>query len=90
MEIPVDREMAQAGAPFLAGNRDAAGVGEPRRTPAAERGNGYVLAPASGHRNLIVDCLAFDAAVVRTMPDDVQRTVNAPLKTIVFIQQKDK
>lgn len=80
----IDMETAQAGAAFLAGDLDAAVVWEPWLTRAKEKGNGHVLASTRDHRNLIVDCLAFNQAVIRTKPADVQRVVNAILKAIDY------
>ena len=80
----IDMETAQAGAAFLAGDLDAAVVWEPWLTRAKEQGNGHILASTRDYRNLIVDCLAFNPALVRTKPDDVQRIVNAILKAIDY------
>jgi NitT/TauT family transport system substrate-binding protein len=80
----IDMETAQAGAAFLAGDLDAAVVWEPWLTRAKEQGNGHILASTREYRNLIVDCLAFNPAIVRTKPDDVQRIVNAILKAIDY------
>jgi NitT/TauT family transport system substrate-binding protein len=80
----IDMETAQAGAAFLVGDLDAAVVWEPWLTRAKEQGNGHILASTRDYRNLIVDCLAFNPALVRTKADDVQRIVNAILKAIDY------
>jgi len=80
----IDMETAQAGAAFLTGDLDAAVLWEPWLTRAKGQGNGYILASTSDYRNLIVDCLAFNQALIRTKPADVQRIVNAILKAIDY------
>lgn len=80
----IDMETAQAGAAFLAGDLDAAVVWEPWLTRAKEQGNGHILASTRDYRDLIVDCLAFNPALIRTKPEDVQRIVNAILKAIDY------
>ena len=80
----IDMETAQAGAAFLAGDLDAAVVWEPWLTRAKEQGNGHILASTHDYRNLIVDCLAFNPALIQTKPVDVQRIVNAILKAIDY------
>jgi NitT/TauT family transport system substrate-binding protein len=80
----IDMETAQAGAAFLTGDLDAAVVWEPWLTRATEQGNGHILASTRDHRNLIVDCLAFNQSLIRTKPDDVHRIVNAILKAIEY------
>lgn len=84
----VDMETAQAGAAFLAGDVDAAVVWEPWLTRATEQGNGHVLASTRDHRNLIVDCLAFNPDLVRKKPEDVQRIVSAVLKAIDYAKAR--
>jgi NitT/TauT family transport system substrate-binding protein len=80
----IDMETALAGAAFLTGDLDAAVLWEPWLTRAKGQGNGYILASTSDYRNLIVDCLAFNQALIRTKPADVQRIVNAILKAIDY------
>jgi NitT/TauT family transport system substrate-binding protein len=80
----IDMETAQAGAAFLAGSLDAAVVWEPWLSRAKEQGKGHILASTREHRDLIVDCLAFNQEVVRKKPQDVQRIVNAILKAIDY------
>jgi len=80
----IDMETAQAGAAFLAGDLDAAVVWEPWLTRAKEQGNGHILASTRDHRNLIVDCLAFNPDLIRKKPEEVQRVVNAILKAIDY------
>jgi len=80
----VDMETAQAGAAFLAGDLDAAVLWEPWLTRAVEQGGGHVLASTRDHRDLIVDCLAFNPGVVARSAADVQRIVNAILRAIDY------
>lgn len=80
----IDMETAQAGAAFLAGSLDAAVVWEPWLSRATEQGKGHILASTRDHRDLIVDCLAFNHALIQKKPEDVQRVVNAVLKAIDF------
>jgi NitT/TauT family transport system substrate-binding protein len=80
----IDMETAQAGAAFIANQVDAAVVWEPWLTKAREEGGGYILASTKEYPNLIVDCLAFNKAVVSRSSEDVQKIVSAILKAIDY------
>jgi len=80
----VDMETSQAGAAFVTGQLDAAGLWEPWLSRAAKEGNGYVLASSKEFPNLIVDCLAFTDAVVAQHPEDAQKIVNVVLQAIGY------
>jgi NitT/TauT family transport system substrate-binding protein len=80
----IDMETAQGGAAFIANRVDAAVLWEPWLTKAREWGNGNILASTKQHPDLIVDCLAFNQAVVAQHPEDVQKIVNVVLKAIDY------
>jgi NitT/TauT family transport system substrate-binding protein len=80
----IDMQTDQAGAAFLSGRVDAAVVWEPWLSRAETEGDGHILASTAKYPDLIVDCLAFNPAVIERSPGDVQKIVDALLRAIDF------
>ena len=82
-----DMETDQAGAAFISGNIDAAGVWEPWLTRAKEDGKGHVLASTKEFPNLIVDCLAFNQQRLADDKAGAQALIAALFKAIDYWKQ---
>ncbi|CUH96806.1 hypothetical protein P22_2917 [Propionispora sp. 2/2-37] len=81
----VDMNMADAGSAFLAGKVDAASIWEPYLSKAVN-GGGKLLYSTKDNPDLITDCVAASAAVVKERPEAVTAFVKSWNEAVLYWQ----
>lgn len=71
---------------FVARTIDAGVTWEPYLFRSAQRGGGHVLITSRDYPETIITCMVFDAATVRSRPQDVQRVIDAYFEAFDVLQ----